>query len=148
MDFMIFTGGIEPNELVCNLLLEKNRAGYIVSNAHLQVQGYDNVFAIGDCTTIYNEGKIVAPTADTAEQMADICSKNIKNLIESKPLIEHKIKSRGILIALGRRYAVAKIFGIYISGYFAYIMKKGVEKIYEKRLDIRSRRGCKKIFCS
>lgn len=148
MDFMIFTGGIEPNALVCNLLLEKNRAGYIVSNAHLQVQGYDNVFAIGDCTTIYNEGKIVAPTADTAEQMADICSKNIKNLIESKPLIEHKIKSRGILIALGRRYAVAKIFGIYISGYFAYIMKKGVEKIYEKRLDIRSRRGCKKIFCS
>lgn len=146
MDFMIFTGGIEPNALVHNLTLEKNRGGYIVSNSYLQAQDYANVFAIGDCTTIYNEGKVVAPTADTAEQMADICAKNITNLIESKPLIEHKIKSRGILIALGRRYAVAKIFGIYFSGYFAYIMKKCVEKIYAKRLEIRSRRGCKKIF--
>jgi NADH dehydrogenase len=148
MDFMIFTGGIEPNGLVHNLTLEKNRAGYIVSNAYLQTSDYSDVFAIGDCTTIFHDGNVVAPTADTAEQMADICAKNITNLIASKPLIAHKIKSRGILIALGRRYAVAKIFGIYVSGYFAYIMKKGVEKIYEKKLEIRSRRGCKKIFCS
>lgn len=148
MDFMIFTGGIEPNGLVYNLALEKNEKGYIVSNAYLQTQSYDNVFAIGDCTTIYDGDKVVAPTADTAEQMADICAKNITNLIVRKSLIEHKIKSRGVLIALGRGYAVSKIFGFYFSGYFAYVMKKAIEKIYEKRLKIRSRRGCKKIFCN
>jgi NADH dehydrogenase len=148
MDFMIFTGGIEPNALVYNLSLEKNKMGYIVSNAYLQSKDYDDVFAIGDCTTIYDNDKVVAPTADTAEQMADICAKNITKLIAKKSLIEHKIRSRGILIALGRRYAVSKIFGIYFSGHFAYIMKKAVEKIYEKKLEIRSRRGCKKIFCN
>jgi NADH dehydrogenase len=148
MDFMIFTGGIEPNGLVYNLALEKNEKGYIASNKYLQTQSYDNVFAIGDCTTIYDGDKVVAPTADTAEQMAELCVKNINNLIANKPLAEHKIKSRGILIALGRRYAVSKIFGIYFSGYFAYIMKKAIEKIYAKKLYIRSRRGCKKIFCN
>ncbi|MDQ1337116.1 MAG: hypothetical protein QG617_83, partial [Campylobacterota bacterium] len=147
MDFMIFTGGIEPNGLVYNLALEKNEKGYIASNKYLQTQSYDNVFAIGDCTTIYDGDKVVAPTADTAEQMAELCVKNINNLIANKPLSEHKIKSRGVLIALGRGYAVSKIFGFYFSGYFAYAMKKAIEKIYAKKLYIRSRRGCKKIFC-
>ena len=147
MDFMIFTGGIEPNGLVNNLLLDKNEKGYITTNSYLQTINYENVFAVGDCTTIYYKDKIVAPTADTAEQMAEVCAANINNIIEKKALLEHKIKSRGILIALGRDYAVAKIFGFTISGYLAYGMKKIVEKIYAKRLDIRSRRGCEKIFC-
>ena len=147
MDFMIFAGGIEPNGLVHELSIDKNEMGYIVTNGYLQTQSHDNVFAIGDCTSIYNDGKIVAPTADTAEQMADICAKNINNLIEKKPLIAHKIKSRGILIALGRGYAAAKIFGFGFSGYLAYVMKKIVERVYEKRLEMRSRKGCKKIFC-
>ena len=147
MDFMIFAGGIEPNHLVHELDLDKNEKGYIASNIYLQAKQYDDVFAIGDCTTIYNDGEVVAPTADTAEQMGDLCAKNITNLIENRPLVEHKIKSRGVLIALGRGYAVSKIFGIYFSGYLAYAMKKVIERVYAKRLDMHSHKGCKKIFC-
>ncbi len=148
MDFMIFAGGIEPNHLVHELDIDKNDAGYIVTNNYLQAKNYNDVFAIGDCTTIYNNGKFIAPTADTAEQMGELCAKNITNLIKNRPLIEHNIKSRGILIALGRGYAVGKIYGVYFNGYFAYIMKKIVEKVYAKKLDMHSHKGCKKIFCN
>lgn len=147
MDFMIFTGGIEPNGLVQNLTLDKNEKGYIVSNRYLQSQNYPEVFAIGDCTTIYHNNKVLAPTADTAEQMAELCAKNINNLIANRPLLEHTIKSRGVLIALGRGYAVARVFNFYMYGYIAYIMKKIIEKVYSKRLYFRSSKGCKKIFC-
>lgn len=146
MDFIIFAGGIEANGLVYNLNIAKNEMGYIVSNRYLQTKDYEDVFAIGDCTTIYNNLHVVSPTADIAEQMAEICAKNIINLSKNTTLIEHKIKSRGILIALGRGYAVAKFGKIYLSGYFAYIMKKIVEKVYAKRLDMRCAKGCKKIF--
>lgn len=146
MDFMVFAGGIEPNALVCDLQLNKNERGYIITNSHLQVQEHEEVFAIGDCTTIYNKNSVVAPTADTAEQTAEICARNINKLIQKKPLIAHKIKSRGVLIALGRNYAVAKIYGVYFSGYLAFVMKKIVERVYAKRLDMHSHKGCKKIF--
>ncbi|WP_373000661.1 NAD(P)/FAD-dependent oxidoreductase [Sulfurimonas sp.] len=146
MDFMIFAGGVEPNGLVYELDLVKNKDAYIVTNEFFQVPQYNEVFAIGDCTTIYNDGKAVSPTADVAEQMAELCSKNISNLILKKPLIKHNIKSRGVLIALGRGYAVSKLFGIYFKGYMAYKVKKIVEKVYAKRLDYRSSRGCRKIF--
>lgn len=149
MDFMIFAGGVEPNGLIYNLDLDKNDKGYLVSNEYLQSKNYEDVFVIGDCTTIYDKNnKIIAPTADTSEQMAELCAKNINNMIAGKDLIPHKIRSRGILIALGRGYAVSKVFGLCFNGYLAYIVKKMVEKVYAKRLDMRSHKGCKKIFCN
>lgn len=147
MDFMIFAGGIEPNGVVFNLKLEKNERGYIQTKPTLQTLEYKNVYAIGDCTTLRDKDEnILAPTADIAEQMGELCSKNIKCDQKGQKLQEHKIRSRGILIALGRRYATAKVFGIYMNGYFAYIMKKMIERVYSKRLDIHSCIGCKKIF--
>ncbi len=147
MDFMIFAGGVEPNHLIYALKVDKNEKGYVVSNEFLEIPEHKGTFVIGDCTTIYDSNdEIVAPTADTAEQMAELCAKNIDRLINNKPLIEHKIKSRGVLIALGRGYAVSKIFGMYFSGYIAFIMKKAVERLYAKKLDMQSHKGCKKIF--
>jgi NADH:ubiquinone reductase (H+-translocating) len=145
-DFMIYAGGIEPNGLVYNLDLEKNAKDYIQTNAFLQTINHENVFAIGDCTTLFHQNKPLAPTADIAEQMGAVCAKNIENLIAKKSLIKHKIKSRGTLIALGRNYAAAKIYGFYFNGLLAYIVKKIVEKIYFKKLDFISKKGCKKIF--
>ncbi|EQB39798.1 hypothetical protein M947_04275 [Sulfurimonas hongkongensis] len=148
MDFMIFAGGIEPNTLVYKLKLEKNSRGFIETNEFLQVKKYDEVFAIGDCTTIYNDGKVVPATADVSEQMAEFCAKNIENLVLDKELQAYKIASRGVLIALGRNYAASKLFGLYFNGYLAYIVKKIVERVYAKRLDRVAKRGCEKIFKS
>jgi len=146
MDFMIFAGGIEPNGLIYELDLEKNERGFIVTNEYLQTPQYNNVFVAGDATTLYINETLLAPTADTAEQMAEVCSKNIILHIEGKALEKHKVVSRGILVALGKGYAAAKVFGFYVNGYPAYIMKKIIEKMYSKKLDYYSKLGCKKIF--
>ncbi|RUM62636.1 MAG: pyridine nucleotide-disulfide oxidoreductase [Sulfurimonas sp.] len=147
MDFMIFTGGIEPNGLIFDLELKKNERGFLETKLSLQTSEYETVFAIGDCTTLYDKNNdILAPTADIAEQMGVLCAKNIGLHQEGKDLDRHNIKSRGILIALGRRYATGKIFGIYINGYLAYLIKKMIERAYSKQLDRHSRIGCKKIF--
>ncbi|MDF1882320.1 NAD(P)/FAD-dependent oxidoreductase [Sulfurimonas sp. SAG-AH-194-C21] len=147
MDFMIFAGGIEPNGLVYELNLAKSERGYIQTKPTLQVLDYESVFALGDCTTLRDKDEnIIAPTADIAEQMGELCAENIQLHQKDKSLKKHKIHSRGILIALGRRYATAKVFGIYINGYLAYMMKKMIERIYSKKLDMHSCIGCKKIF--
>lgn len=146
MDYMIFAGGIEANGLIYNLDISKNKFGYIEVNEYLQSTKYSEVYAIGDCTTIYSDSKPLAPTADVAEQMGVHCARNINLIINDQEPIKHSIKSRGILIALGRGYAVASLFGIHIKAYPAYLLKKLVEKIYAWKLDNRSKAGCKKIF--
>ncbi|WP_457748904.1 NAD(P)/FAD-dependent oxidoreductase [Sulfurimonas sp.] len=146
MDFMIFAGGIEPNGLIYKLDLDKNERGFLTITEALHVKRYKEVFAIGDCATLYNHAKFIAPTADVAEQMGELCSKNIMNLIQHKALQRHNIKSRGILIALGRRYAVGKVAGLHVWGYLAYFIKKAIEKVYFMQLDRHSKKGCHKIF--
>lgn len=145
-DFMIYAGGIEPNALVYTLDLEKNSKGYIKTEETLQTTRHKEVFAIGDCTTLFKDTKPLAPTADIAEQMGELCAKNITALIEKKDLQHHKIQSRGTLIALGRNYSVAKLFNFYLNGFLAYAAKKMVEKVYFKKLDAISKKGYLKIF--
>ncbi|MFK5937586.1 MAG: NAD(P)/FAD-dependent oxidoreductase [Sulfurimonas sp.] len=147
MDFMIFTGGIEPNQLIFDLELEKNEKNFLVVNEYLQCSGHECVFAIGDCTTLWDkQNNPIASTADVAEQMGYLCADNITSLIQKKPLRKHTISSRGILIAIGKKYTVGKLFGFYIKGYFAYLIKKIVELVYEKKLNYRANRGASKIF--
>ena len=146
MDYMIFAGGIEPNGLIYDIDVKKNKYGYIEVNEYLQLLDYADVYAIGDCATIYHNDKPLAPTADVAEQMGVLAAKNINlTIVKHKPK-KHSIKSRGVLIALGRGYAVASLFGIKIKAYPAYLLKKLVEKVYAFKLDRRSKAGCKKIF--
>lgn len=149
MDFMIFTGGIEPNALVQNLSLTKSETGFLVVNEYLQSIDREDIYIIGDCTTIYNkEGKRLAPTADIAEQMGIFAAKNIMKHKQGKALKSHSIQSRGLLIALGRNYACGKVFGIFINGYVAYLIKKFIEKSYFFLLDRVSKKGWQKIFCT
>ena len=146
-DFMIFTGGIEPNQLIYDLELEKNEKNFLVVNEYLQCSGHKSVFAIGDCTTLWDKQNTpIASTADVAEQMGQLCAQNITSLMHNTELKKHTISSRGILIAIGKKYTVGKLFGFYIKGYFAYLIKKTVEFVYEKRLNYRANRGALKIF--
>lgn len=147
MDFMIFAGGIEPSGLVYDLDIEKDERGFVVIDEYLQVPKYREAFVIGDAAGITDkQGRRIAPTADVAEQMADVVVKNIENMIKGRELEKHSIKSRGVLIALGQRYAAAKVFGLFFDGYVAYLMKKLIERVYAWRLDSISKKGCKRIF--
>jgi len=147
IDFMIFTGGIEPSNLIKNLNFSKDKKGFLITNEYLQCDGCSDIFAVGDCTILKDkDANIIAPTADIAEQMGVLCASNISSLIYNKKLKKHKIAPRGLLIAIGRRYSVGKLFGFYFKGYFAYMLKKLVERVYAKRLDYISYKGCKKIF--
>ncbi|WP_304544535.1 NAD(P)/FAD-dependent oxidoreductase [Sulfurimonas microaerophilic] len=149
MDFMIFAGGIEPNGLIFNLKLSKNQQGYLETNEYLQSIDYEDVFVVGDCTTIYDKNQNrLPPTADIAEQMGRCAAKNIMRKVTEKKLVKHKVRQRGILIALGRRYACGKVFGFYLHGFPAYVMKKMIEKFYLFKLDKHSKKGCQKIFCT
>lgn len=146
MDFMIFAGGIEPNALIYRLDVKKTAQGFLQTDEYLRLEGYEDVYALGDATTIYKGSQPLAPTADIAEQMAELCAKNIEHSLHNRELKKHTIASRGVLIALGHGYSSAKVFGFYFHGYFAFLMKKLIEKLYARNLDSYSKKGCKKIF--
>jgi NADH dehydrogenase len=146
-DFMIFTGGIEASPLIKRLDLPKSERGFLLTNDYFEIDGYEGVYAIGDNTTLLDrDNKVIPPTADTAEQMAEHLAKNLIAQQHNRPTTPHRIASRGTMIALGKRYAVTKLLGFYFSGIAAYWLKKLVVKLYFIPLDRRSNRGHQRLF--
>lgn len=120
---IISTVPSSPNPLLETLNLPCQR-GRICTDKGLQVDGTQDVWAIGDCAHIpHEEGKICPATAQFAIREAKVVAQNIMARIKNKPTREFHFKALGMLGALGHHSAVAELFGIFkFSGFFAWLM--------------------------
>jgi NADH dehydrogenase FAD-containing subunit len=123
---VIWTAGVEPNlpEIVGNI--EKDSRGRLIVNEYLQVKNYNNVFALGDICCFIQNQKPLPQLAQVAVRQAKIVAKNIFNLIKNKPLEKFVYKHQGDLISLGRFFAIGEIQNFTFSGFFTWILWRGV----------------------
>jgi len=138
-DFMIFTGGIRAIGLNDILQFPKNRMNQFVVNSSLQIEEVPNIYAIGDCAEIKDEnGKILPPTSQIAEQCAAYVAKHIIAKSKKESISPYHGKIDGMFVALGGSYAVGSMFGfIKVKGYMAFILKKIITKLYHYGLKLR-----------
>jgi NADH dehydrogenase len=123
---VIWTAGVEPNlpDIVGNI--EKDNKGRLIVNEYLQVKNYDNVFALGDVCCFIQNQRPLPQLAQVAVRQAKAVAKNIFNLIKNKPLEKFVYKHQGDLISLGRFFAIGEIKNFTFSGFFAWILWRGV----------------------
>ncbi len=144
-DFMIFTGGIKATGLNETLDVEKNNLNQFIVDKYLNINGYQNIYAIGDCAQILDiDGKFLPPTSQIAEQCAQNVAKNIISKMNNKNLEVYSGHIDGMFVALGGRYAVGNILDKFkVKGYLAYLVKKLITKMYHYGLIFRLNNGYK-----
>lgn len=143
--FMVFTGGIKASDLNEAIKSEKNRIDQLIVDKTLNVSGYKNVFAIGDCIEMRDErGNILPPTAQSAERSAEYVAKAIRSRIDNaEPEIFHA-SVMGMFVALGGKYAVGEVFTfIKVRGSMAFFLKKAITYAYYIGLRLRINTGFK-----
>jgi len=142
-EFMIFTGGIVASTLTQHLGLETNPKGHLEVNDHLNVQGHENIYAIGDIAHICNEeGKMIPPTAQLAQRSAEHVAKNIILSLKGETKKPFHFSPKGVMIALGGEYGAGILpGGIKVKGYIAYLIKKAIFWMYTAPLRRRSAIG-------
>ena len=143
--FMIFTGGIKASDLNEKVDVQKNRILQFLPDEKLNIGGYENVFAVGDCVEIKDaNGRILPPTAQTAERSAEYAAAAIRKKIDKQEIKPFDAKVLGVFIALGGRYASGELFGtIKVTGYSAYLLKKAITYAYYLGLKLRLNTGYK-----
>jgi len=130
-DMFMFTAGIIVNNFLSNV--EVNAKNQLVVDDYLRLKGFDREFVLGDIAEIKDkDGNFLPPTAQVAKQNAKVVAKNIESLTNGKDMLSSRDSVKGIMVALGGKYAVGKIGSIRISGYFAHLMKKLVFYIHSK----------------
>ncbi|MDN3509394.1 MAG: FAD-dependent oxidoreductase [Candidatus Neptunochlamydia sp.] len=121
---VISTVPSSSNPLIETLPLKLER-GKIVADARMQAEGYDNIWAIGDCVAIpHLAGKgICPPTAQFAIREAKVLAYNIAASLSGWEKKEFRFKALGMMGALGHQSAVAELFGKFkFSGLFAWVL--------------------------
>lgn len=118
---LVWTAGISPNPLVATLPCQKERGKIVVSD-RLEVLGYPEVWAIGDCAYLLDSktGLPYPPTAQHAVRQGRQVAENIVAAIRGRPGKPFAFFFIGQLVPLGRRSAIAEILGLKCRGFFAW----------------------------
>jgi len=118
---VVWTAGTSAHPLIQGLPCRQER-GRIVVDETLAVEGWPNVWAIGDCAVVPDRrtGKPCPPTAQHALRQAKTVANNIAAVISGRRPEPFNFRTIGQLAAIGRRTGVAKIFGFTFSGFSAW----------------------------
>jgi len=119
---LVSTVPASPHPLIEALALAKAENGRLLANRQLQAEGRSNVWIVGDCGRIATpDGMVAPPTAQHATRQAAVVAHNILAAIRGGSPRVFDFKGLGKMGSLGHRSAVAEIFGLKISGFFAWL---------------------------
>tara|TARA_R110002096_G_scaffold74853_1_gene177163 strand:+ start:92 stop:1480 length:1389 start_codon:yes stop_codon:yes gene_type:complete len=111
-----FPKGIDEKHVV--------RGNRIKTDPYLKVEGYENIFAIGDIAALISEEtpKGHPQVAQAAIQQGKYLGNSILNIINKKPTQPFEYKDKGSLATVGKRKAVADLGKFKFAGYFAWLL--------------------------
>ena len=118
---VIWAAGVKAVPMIAKFGAEVDRAGRIIVGKTLQVPGHPEVFAIGDCAHLEQDGHPLATIAPVATQGAVVCVANVKSLIKGQnKLQEFTYHDVGSMATIGRGQAVMCKGSWKMKGFFAW----------------------------
>lgn len=120
----IWTAGVKgqsPKGIDTQYLVNGNR---LKTNQNLKIEGYENIFAIGDIAAILTKDtpKGHPQVAQPAIQQGKYLAENFFKLINNEPLKPFKYKDKGSLATVGKRKAIADIGKLTFAGFTAWLL--------------------------
>ncbi|WP_436952768.1 NAD(P)/FAD-dependent oxidoreductase [Staphylococcus shinii] len=125
---VVWAAGVRGSKLM-EESFEGVKRGRIVTKQDLTIEGYDDIFVIGDCSAFIPSGeeRPLPTTAQIAMQQGEHTAKNIKNVLEGQPTQEFDYVDRGTVCSLGAHDGVGVVYGKDIQGKKAAFMKKVID---------------------
>ncbi len=122
---VIWASGITAN-LIDGIAVPENtgRGNRLKVDAYNQVNGYDNIFAVGDIClqTEANYPNGYPQMAQPAMQQARNLAKNLLLHEKNKPMKEFHFHNKGSMATVGRNKAVVDLRLIHFHGFFAWVL--------------------------
>jgi len=119
---LVWTAGTSVNPLIAALPCRKDERGRLLVNALLEIPDCPGVWAVGDCAHIPDPetGRPHPLTAQHAVREGRQAGRNIVATLRGAVKQPFVFATRGQLVPLGRRSAVADILGWRFHGFFAW----------------------------
>jgi len=112
---LVWTAGVRASPLLLELDVPLDERGRVVVDETLKVQGFDNIWALGDCAAVPNTktpGVVDPPTCQHALRQARRLTKNLTD--KPKP---YGYRMLGQVATLGHFKGIAEIPGLHLWGF-------------------------------
>ncbi len=119
---LIWAAGVQ-GETIPGIREESIASGMYAVDEYCRVEGYEDVFAIGDVALLKNDKYPDGHpgVAQAAIQQGQQLAVNLKRIIKEQPLVPFDYHNRGTIATIGRNKAVADLRGnIKTGGWFAW----------------------------
>jgi NADH dehydrogenase len=133
---VVWAGGITASPLgkilANHTKAETDKGGRIRVNPDLTIPSYPDIYVVGDLASATDEkGKPLPGLAQVAMQGGAYAAKAILRKIKGqRELPPFSYFDKGTLAVIGRAAAVADVFGLHISGFFAWLVWAFIHIIY------------------
>lgn len=119
-DYLIWVAGVMGQSIEKKVLgnIEVSKNNRIKVDPDLSIQGHKNAFALGDVAGEF------PTTSWAALGQAKVVAKNIERSISGKPTSDYNPPNSVYIVPVGRNFAISNAFGLELSGFFAWILKR------------------------
>ncbi|CAN5565642.1 hypothetical protein BH20CHL7_BH20CHL7_04660 [soil metagenome] len=124
----VWTAGNEPAPLVRSFMTEGG-SRVLETDQNLRVNGFHDIWAVGDCVHIPDsdrDGQPCPPTAQHALRQGRQAADNLVAAMDGRPQRPFRFRALGMLVVLGHNTAAAEIRGLRFSGLFAWFLWRGI----------------------
>ncbi len=127
-DVIVWTAGIQPNRVVRELNVEKDKQGRVVLTKRHHIPGYENAYVVGDCASLPHSPSAQLAEAQ-AEQIVQVLQKRWNG--EEPPSEFPPIKLKGILGSLGKKHGFGLLADRPLTGRVPRLLKSGILWMYK-----------------
>ena len=122
---VVWTAGVRPHPSLARLSLPLDDRGRVKVDEHLQVEGLDGVWAMGDCAAVPDpDGELAPGTAQHGIREARVVADNVAAALGGEPPRRYEYSSKTAFVNLGRYKAVGRIGARTFSGFLAWWMAR------------------------
>ena len=116
---VVWSTGIGPTPLATTSGFPTNAHGRIVTGKSFLVLGTDNVYAMGDCSSV--EGEVLAPTAQVAQQEGEYVARRLNRIARGLEPEDFAYHHRGMLAYIGSNRAIADLQNFKGKGFTTWL---------------------------
>jgi NADH:ubiquinone reductase (H+-translocating) len=124
---VIWAAGVMASPAAQWLSAEHDRAGRVVVRPDLSLQGFNDIFVIGDTASVKDaSGRPVPGLASAAKQMGNYVGKLIAARVAGQSAAPFRYRHQGDLATIGRRAAVVELGHIQLRGFIGWMFWSAV----------------------
>jgi NADH dehydrogenase len=137
---IVLAAGIVPSEVAMRIPVAHDARGRITVDATMRSTSHANVWALGDCASIPGpDGRPYPPLAQHATREAKRLAANLANVVSGRPPAPFVFQALGTMAALGHSKGVAQVFGVRLTGFIAWWIRRTYYLFQMPRWDRRLR---------